>query len=145
VKRRRILKDVSIWLACAALVVGSGCQRADGLARLAVFGTVTSPSDVPINGMISFLPEAGTSGPAATASLVDGVFRFDTNNGPVAGKYRVLVVKSVPDRKQKGASEAPQGAGPPPVEEWSFTADVSPGKIEFDFPVPDASTATKSG
>lgn len=132
-------------------VIG-GCQRTDGLGRIAVVGTVTTTAGDPVHGMISFLPESGTKGPAATASLVDGNFKFDRNNGPVAGKYRVLVVKQLADPKYKGAA-APDPQAPAPAatpghnqsateEQWSFDADVSNEDFEFDFEVPDAEVAS---
>jgi hypothetical protein len=144
-----------IWLTgMGTLFVNGGCRNADGPARIAVVGTVTSASGDPVDGMISFLPEAGTKGPAATASLVDGMFQFDKTNGPVAGKYRVLVVKHLADVKYKGASSpaaAPAPATTPrrdqsaTAEEWSFEADVSHENFEFDFEVPDATVSLTSG
>src|SRR5882757_4136644 len=102
--RRSVVRNVLTLLPWAGLLfANAGCQRAGDTERIAVFGTVMSESGDPINGMISFLPDAGTSGPAATASLIDGAFAFDTTNGPVAGNYRVLIVRQVSDRKYKGA------------------------------------------
>jgi len=133
--------------------VSAGCQRADGPLRIAVFGTVTSESGDPVEGTISFLPTAGTKGPAATASLTDGAFQFDTQNGPVAGQYRVLVVIERADRKHKGAP-GPAAQGPAPAAavatdrsagEWSFAAEVSRDSFEFDFELSDATPASTNG
>src|SRR5262245_7866472 len=102
-----MLGNARSWLACTMLLAASaGCQSSDGLARIPVFGTVSLEADDPVNGMISFVPADGTVGPAATASVIDGVFAFDTKNGPVAGKYRVLVVSQVTDLDFKGAPAA---------------------------------------
>jgi len=146
-ERRRTLRNGAVLILCAALLLSNaGCHRADGPERIAVFGTVTSESGEPISGTISFLPEAGTAGPSATASLVDGVFAFDTRNGPVAGSYRVLVVRLAAERRHKGAREAPVGQPAAAAdeddlsaaeEEWSFSAEVSVDNAEFDFEVPD--------
>jgi hypothetical protein len=148
-KGRGVSRNALILLACAGLLVADGgCQPADGPARIAVFGTVTSESGDPVSGMISFLPDAGTEGPAATASLIDGVYEFDTQNGPVAGQYRVLVVMQFSDQNFKGAAELEaKGATPAGAHdaEWSFTAEVSPDDVEFDFQVPDAPTAVGRG
>jgi hypothetical protein len=104
--------------------------------------------------MISFLPESGNTGPAATASLIDGGYRFDSKNGPVAGQYRVLVVRQVADRKHKGGASSDAEARAPAAgsengaaaaEEWSFTADVSSDELEFDFHAPEEATADASG
>jgi hypothetical protein len=147
-----ILRAVPLWLTCTGIFLFmGGCGRSDGPERIAAFGTVTAQSGDLVDGMISFLPEAGTRGPAATTSLVGGAFAFDRRNGPVEGKYRVLVVKQLADRKHKGSSpgdsnptsrpaqtaEAQAAAG----EEWSFTAEVSPADMQFDFEIPPAPTS----
>ena len=156
VNQLRMSRCVLIWLAGVGIVlVIGGCQRADGPGRIAVVGSVTSQSGDPVDGTISFLPERGTKGPAATASLVDGTFKFDRKNGPVAGRYRVLVVKHLADAKYKGASSSAAQANAPAAtsgqdpsvteQEWSFAADVSNEDFEFDFEVPDATVALTSG
>jgi hypothetical protein len=132
-----------ICLVClGSLFAHVGCQRTDEPARIAVSGIVTSPEGEPVNGTISFLPQAGTEGPAATTSLVDGVYVFDRANGPIAGEYRVLVVLTPDDRKQKSliapAANAPPAKTSPETRpatdhEWSFTANVAPDNTEFDF------------
>jgi len=134
-----------------AVAAGSGCAPADGPVRIAVFGTVTSEAGDPVSGMISFLPQSGTEGPAATASLIDGVYKFSTENGPAAGRYRVLVVRDMANEDFKGdpvpvtdglpAAETPRNDEVAADREWSFTADVSPDDVEFDFQVPDAAAS----
>jgi hypothetical protein len=146
VNRRIGSSSICALLSCA--LAACGCAPADGPARIAVFGTVTSDAGEPVSGMISFLPQAGTEGPAATASLIDGIYKFSTINGPVAGRYRVLVVKQSADQQFKGAPASaddgttltgePRTDQPSADEEWSFTADVSPDDVEFDFQVPNA-------
>jgi hypothetical protein len=142
------LRAIPIWLASAGffLIMG-GCGRSDGPERIAAFGTVTVSGEL-VDGMISFLPEAGTQGPAATTSLVGGAFAFDSRNGPVEGKYRVLVVKQSANRNHKGSLRVEttpnsQPAQPAKVraaadEEWSFTAEVSPADMQFDFEIPQS-------
>ena len=153
---RSVVKNALILLLGAVILFASaGCQRAGDGARIAVFGTVTSESGDPIDGTISFLPETGTVGPAATASLIDGAFAFDATNGPVAGNYRVLIVKQVADRKFKGASIQEKGSRHPAAaagnkrpatdEEWTFAAEVSLDNVEFEFQVPDSDADAASG
>src|SRR5260370_1313054 len=149
------MRNVVTALLGAGLLFGSaGCQRAGDGGRIAALGTVTSESGDAINGMISFLPDAGTNGPAATASLIDGAFAFDTTNGPVAGNYRVLVVRQAADWKYKGASIPEKGPRPAAAagdgrsatdEEWSFTAEVSLDNVEFEFQVPDSAADAAGG
>lgn len=137
-----------IVLVCGAVFWSLGCQRVDDPARIAVSGTVTTESGEPIDGTISFLPKNGTEGPAATASLNEGVFSFRRENGPVAGEYRVLVVRNPADRKhkgtasatdEKGATTAAAAADDPSLsdQEWSFEASVSAEDFQFDFEVPE--------
>lgn|GEM_PF-4232446 len=143
----RVWRCALTSLAGLSVLMISSCQPAgDGLSRIAVVGSVTSSSGEPISGTISFLPEAGTKGPAATASVVEGDFKFDKSNGPVAGNYRVLVVGQLRDLKYKGTlasiSSAPNAEATtgdsqsPPAAEWSFDAEVSPDDFDFDFEVP---------
>jgi hypothetical protein len=92
--------------------------------------------------MISFIPEGETRGPAASASLIDGNYRFDNRNGPVAGKYRVLVVEDLSDQKAKAIeSPTPSTGQPVAPAEWSFPTDVSADKAQLDFDVATASNA----
>lgn len=155
VNDRRVWRCVPVWLiGVGACIVNGNCQHSDGPARIAVFGTVTSESGDPVDGMISFLPEAGTKGPAAMASLIDGDFKFNQANGPVAGKYRVLVVKHLADVKYKGNALPPSQATAPAAtprhdqsataEERSFAADVSIENFEFDFEISDATASLTS-
>ncbi len=141
-RESRLAGKVLTWVACGALFFSTlGCQPGD-LARIAVSGAVTSESGEPISGTISFLPKPGTEGPAATASLVDGAFSFQRENGPVAGEYRVLVVRSAAEQKHRGISASSGTDEPPgdrlsPDQEWSFEVIVSAENFEFDFEVPD--------
>src|SRR5262249_5810378 len=131
VKWRNSFRTILILLT-GAVSVANGCSPADGPVRIAVFGTVTSDTGEPVSGTISFLPQSGTDGPAATASLIDGIYTFNTKNGPVAGRYRVLVVKDManPDFKADAvpvteglpAAETPRNDEMVAEREWSFTA-----------------------
>jgi len=70
-----------------------GCSG-DGLDRVAVRGRVTRGGVPVAAGAISFLPEAGNTGPAATSSIVEGEYQFNLDDGPIAGPHRVLVTIS---------------------------------------------------
>ena len=86
---RADLRNVLTLLVCAGILLAAGgCDPATGPERIAVVGSVTTESGGPVDGMISFLPESGTRGPAATASLIGGDFTFDRKTGPVAGSVR---------------------------------------------------------
>ena len=142
---------ISKLVKCAGvLIVGLslvGCGGAEtGPARIAVSGSITGPAAV--NGTISFLPTEGTKGPSATASIVNGKYRFDSTNGPVAGNYSVVIVprrdvpkppagaasraegpvKSTPVKSTPG--QAPTEAAPKPL-----AATVSATNKQHDFDV----------
>lgn len=73
-------------------------------SRLPLEGKITTPSGKTINGSISLTPASGTNGVAATASIVDGMYRFTTADGPQAGKYQAtIIVNRVPDAVRKEA------------------------------------------
>jgi hypothetical protein len=104
------------------LLMHCGCGRVTNLKRFPVHGTVTMPNGERINGSITFLPEEGQSGPAATATLAEGKYEFDSDNGPTVGphivKIRRLVSRSAPVK----ASEAKQK--PLTNAEWILKADI---------------------
>lgn len=137
------MRNLVILLSCTALgLINAACQHSTELERISVSGIVESEAGAPINGMISFIPDAGTEGPAATASLGDGIYKFDKQNGPVAGLYRVLIVEQSAAIKAKGIPSPDASKGPRGMpREWSFKADVSPDDTEFDFRVSDESAA----
>ncbi|TWU41816.1 hypothetical protein Poly41_01080 [Novipirellula artificiosorum] len=43
------------------------------------------------SGSISFLPNRGTSGPAATTVIVDGQYVFSALNGPYQGPHQIMI------------------------------------------------------
>jgi hypothetical protein len=114
-----------------------GCSPQDpSLVRLGVSGLVTIVgTDTAVNGIISFLPEAGNDGPAASASIVNGEYRFNKTNGPVAGKYKVVVV---PRSGGHGARKLPAAgasvdAASDKMIDQEFTAMISADDLTFDF------------
>ena len=106
-----------------------------------MYGTVSLVSGETFSGSITFVPERGTSGPAATVSLIDGAYRFDRSDGPTPGPHQVIVTRVIPKdaalaaRKKRGA--------PPPVKpkteadcklEWTQSRTVpTDGSYQFDF------------
>lgn len=114
----------------------SGCTPHEpSVLRLGVSGLVTVGADNAVNGIISFLPEAGNDGPAASASIVNGEYRFNATNGPVAGKYKVVVV---PRSGGHGARKLPAaGASADSAShklgDQQLTATVSADELNFDF------------
>ena len=129
---------------CSALVLCGlipGCSgRSSGLDRIPVNGTVTSDSDKPLNGSLSFIPAPGTDGPAAITGVVNGKYHFDRSNGPVAGKYRVTFIRP-PAPKPRDGRRVKNTPEPP-----TFEVDVSATDDEIDFDIQaDAAEATADG
>ena len=118
-----------------------GCGGGSGFERLPVYGTVALVGGEKFSGSISFVPEKGTSGPAATVSLIDGVYQFDRRDGPSEGPHRVIVQRVIPkdaalaNRKKKNAAPLVK----PKVEkesrmDWTLSANVpADGNYQFDF------------
>jgi hypothetical protein len=81
---------VSLLLGVSFLVCG--CKRGTSLDRLPIHGTVTIGSGAKLNkGSITFQPAPGQRGPSASASVSDGVYAFNRENGPTAGSQVVMI------------------------------------------------------
>lgn len=127
---------------CIVICCLWGCGPSDPvLQRLPVSGQVTAGANTEFNGAIRFLPDEGNSGPVATTSITKGEYRFDTSNGPIAGKYRIEIV---PLMEGKGSRKLPVAGGPNPASAATdsaakngdghpLTATVSAEDISFDF------------
>ena len=64
--------------------------------RVAVKGTVTL-NGRPLHGaQIEFVPQLGTAAPTVGGDIVEGKFSIGADKGPLAGRYRVKIVKSGP-------------------------------------------------
>jgi len=69
-------------------------------------------------GSISFLTVKGQAAPTANAAVIDGDYKFDRNNGPIEGHYKVVIRRVV--------SKADSRAAPKSAEsDWESTADVA--------------------
>jgi len=72
----------------------AGCQGGDTAPRVPMSGKVTLKG-VPLSaGSVSLLPEKGTDAPTANTMINRGEYRFNKANGPLAGRYRLLVMYS---------------------------------------------------
>ncbi len=116
--------------ALCAVIVFLGCSSGDGLPRKPVFGAVTS-SSTGLEGAISFLPAAGTKGPSSTTAIVEGKYRFAAGDGPVPGKYQVLIVPKV----TKQTSQTPADAKSVPTEFRQDATVPAEGSFELNFKV----------
>ena len=90
--------------------------------RRPVSGTVSIDGVEVSVGSISFLPDAGHRGPAASTAIVAGKYRFDSENGPTPGPHRVIVgVEQTPATSESG-EQAPSPSSP----ESSSVAKLGP-------------------
>lgn len=78
-----------------------GCGD-DTNPRREVYGRVTGAEGR--SGLISFVPLETTEGPAARATLVDGEYHFNRDDGPVPGGYNVLIQLEVPPDNASGVT-----------------------------------------
>jgi len=69
----------------------ASCSGDHGPQRVAVNGMIRV-GEVPLaNGHIRYIPTGETSGPAAVATIADGVYQFDEESGPIVGTHRIEI------------------------------------------------------
>lgn len=125
----------SILLGLAPLLVG--CGRGKVVERFPVHGTVRLANGERLSGSITFLPAKGRPGPGATTALVEGSYRFDRSNGPVAGPQTVIVKRIVPRSRVPELPTDKQSAQTA-NSEWTESTDVSDdGQYLHDFTLKD--------
>ncbi len=113
------------WALLLALLVGCGASS----SRLPVNGSVMGPNGEAITGSISFTPTKDNSGAGATASLVEGKYRFDRSNGPEPGGYEVIIT-----RTSNKMEVVQRNAQANTKMRWSFPTEVpANGPYEIDF------------
>ena len=102
------------WLStCVLLLAGvTGCSDGDSKTRrLPIEGSVRFDA-VPVQlGSVVFVPIKGTSGPAVTASVIDGKYKFDRTNGPVIGTYKVRFLTNAKPEKLSDRKKEDRKAG----------------------------------
>ncbi|HTQ38720.1 MAG TPA: hypothetical protein VMJ32_06815 [Pirellulales bacterium] len=108
-----------------------------------IHGTVTTISGEKLNGSISFIPDDGSSGPAAMATLTDGKYQFDENNGPAVGPHKVIVRRTAaknriptPNTNDTKIDTAKQNSAESKTEvktEWKLTANLTANVNQYNF------------
>jgi len=74
-----------------AVLVPVGCGAGDDLPREPISGTVTFDGEPVKAGTIQFVPEAGKEGVSSGGIIADGGFRVAREDGPIPGKYSVMI------------------------------------------------------
>lgn len=134
----------------------SGCMRSSGPARCPFAGTVTVNGDPLPAGRIRFTPRIGTQGPAASAGIVNGLFRVPVEEGLLPGVYRVEIeaAENLGFSIDDEAAFAKRGGKPLPPNpipgryhcDSSLTAaitSISKNEFTFDLEVKDKKSKVK--
>jgi hypothetical protein len=109
-----------VRLALLAVLVWGGCSEpADELPREPVSGTVTFEGKPLEKGMIQFIPAVGRGETQAGAPIENGSYAIPQQDGPVPGKYMVVITASA------GSTAAPPGA---PGKEVPIPKELIPAK-----------------
>jgi hypothetical protein len=135
-------------IAGLAALAAAGCGG-DGLNRGAVAGRVTVGGAPLAKGRILFVPVAPNTGPAASATIVDGQYTLACDAGPIVGQNRVEVEAEVDlgfaidDEAAfaaRGGRPLPPNPIPPAFNRQSTLAvEIKPGETtNFDIAVPAA-------
>ena len=105
-------------------------------------GTVSAASSS-FDGAISFLPTTDTNGPSATTAIVQGKYRFVAGDGPVPGKYQVLIVPKAtkPISQSESATKASKSE---PTEFRQEVTIPANGPFELNFQVLSANSQERS-
>jgi hypothetical protein len=137
IQRHRI---IALCLALGLGVLPLGCGKSSGVVRLPVRGVVVGPGAEKLTGSITFVPAEGRPGPAATTTLVDGQYQFDLENGPTAGRHRVIVARASSKAAMLSASSGRTSTASPAAAtkglktEWTLSVDVPSAKpYQCDF------------
>jgi hypothetical protein len=116
-----------IGLIAAALLAEAGCGGArDGLAREPISGTVTFKGEPLKSGTISFTPIGSQAGVSSGGMISDGTFQVKRADGPIPGKYTVMIFAT----GARGASKAP-GEGSEPAAKVSTAVGLIPIKYNL--------------
>ena len=122
---------------CVLLLAIAGCGGSSGPPRLPVQGLVKVDGQSVEKGQIRFAPAAGTKAPLAATEITDGQYRFNRQDGPLAGEYIVtisvggptgVVKEGPPASKQTG----PKGGGVSTAKTYSQSLTVTPKSLQVD-------------
>lgn len=114
-------------LIAAALLAQAGCGGArDGLAREPISGTVTFKGEPLKSGTIQFAPMGSQPGVSSGGMIADGTFQVARVDGPIPGKYTVMIFAA----GAPGTASAP-GEGSEPAAKVSTAVGLIPIKYNL--------------
>ena len=73
------------------VLCGCGGSDEQELPRAAVSGTVQLDDKPLSKGVIRFVPAEGTQGPKASATISEGKFSLEAEQGPIVGTHRIEI------------------------------------------------------
>lgn len=112
--------SLGVRLSVASVLVWAvGCGGGESTKRIAVSGTVRVGGTVLDNAGITFLPLSTTAAPAVSTGVSHGRYRFSAKNGPIPGKYRVVVRLAPP-----GKDDPPVSRQPTERQSWDYEVEV---------------------
>lgn len=99
-----------VWGVLSLVFIGAGCGGGDSLQRLTVSGEVLVNGAPLEQGNIVLLPEEGTPGPSAGASIKNGKFEISRDNGPAPGKHKIQITSYGPTGKKVTTTSEDDGS-----------------------------------
>lgn len=77
---------------CLIFAGGTGCgYSGNDLPRASVRGIVMLDEEPLAQGVIRFIPQRDNKGPKSFATIRNGMFKIDEENGPVVGESRIEI------------------------------------------------------
>ena len=136
----RLNTPANLLLAGLTLLASAtaGCNSS---SRQRIEGTVKNDGTPLADGLISFLPQAGTAGPTAGSQVTQGAYSIDRAKGLLPGSYRVEISgwrKTGAKKKDMFGREVDETEQIIPSrynKESKLTADVAKGQstpLDFD-------------
>jgi hypothetical protein len=127
-------------LAVLLVAFAAGCGGdSGGPERVPVSGTVTLGGQPLPSGLIRFIPDGATTGPASAAVIEQGRYELSDDDGPVPGHHRVEIEATnylefaIDDEQAYAAAvtagQTPLASNPVPMiynRQSTLTAEVSP-------------------
>src|SRR5262245_6043145 len=105
-----------------------------------VFGTVALDGQPVENGVITFLPTAGTTGPSTSVTIKDGRYEIGREQGPIIGTNRVEILvyrktgKKIREMTGTGQIDEIIQAAPSTFNtESTLTREIKAGSNELNF------------